>query len=264
MPVPAAKAVKLGGRAPTVTKLLLNGVDTSTPSPMKRAASAASNKATRHIVFPLPAGAASGDLIDVQTELGTFQLVVPPSAHTALEADLPVPTDCELPALTVAWVRLATRPADEATAAPVDATSAAPSAEPATSGDAPPRDAPPRDGPLESPEQPAAASPLLEASSLAASSDKLRQAPTSSLAESSEGLSAPPLVADAALTLDEPICTTLLPPPPPLSVVDFGVSQKILHAPIPPEGARQNGANGSPPDPCGLFARSCFANCFPR
>jgi hypothetical protein len=100
VPVPAAKAVKLGGRAPTVTKLLLNGVDTSTPSPMKRAASAASNKATRHIVFPLPAGAASGDLIDVQTELGTFQLVVPPSAHTALEADLPVPTDCELPALT--------------------------------------------------------------------------------------------------------------------------------------------------------------------
>ena len=107
LPVKAADAARLGGKTLTVSKLLLNGVDVATPSPLKRKPSFESRKPTRRVVFEMPRDAKPGDALDVQTELGVYQITVPPKAGKMIEAQLHVPPDCDLPSLTVAWVRKA-------------------------------------------------------------------------------------------------------------------------------------------------------------
>ena len=137
IPVEPAEAARLNGKTLTVSKLLLNGVDIAKPSPLKRKNSFESNKPTRRVAFPLPKDASPGDTLDVQTELGVYQITVPPKAGKVLEANLPVPSNCDLPSLTVAWVRKA-------------ASAAAPSAAPAPAPPPAAADAPVFDGSAES------------------------------------------------------------------------------------------------------------------
>ena len=105
IPVKAADAAKLGGKPLTVSKLLLNGVDVAKPSPLIRKPSFESKKPTRRVIFEMPRDAKPGDALDVQTEIGVYQITVPPKAGKMIEAQLHVPPGCDLPSLTVAWVR---------------------------------------------------------------------------------------------------------------------------------------------------------------
>ena len=112
VPVEPKDMALLGGRSLIVVRLLLNGVDTSKPSappkrsvPMASAAGGSESGGTRRVAFQLPKATVEGDILDVQTELGIYQIMVPPKAGRSLEARLPVPADCDLPALRVAWVR---------------------------------------------------------------------------------------------------------------------------------------------------------------
>lgn len=111
LPLELSDGASLDGKALTVTKLLLNGVDiASTAAPLKRpAASSATgygDKAqTRRVVFDCPKGAKEDDTVELCTELGLYQIKVPARAGKQLEAHLPVPADFALPTLHVAWSR---------------------------------------------------------------------------------------------------------------------------------------------------------------
>ena len=102
----------------TVKRLLLNGEDiaatpttrtslTPTPrTPWRRSTSESAGQPTRKLVVTIPAAAKPGDTLAVQTELGLYQLQVPAKPGRTMSTNVPVPTDCALQHLTVAWVQL--------------------------------------------------------------------------------------------------------------------------------------------------------------
>ena len=61
---------------------------------------------TRRARVRVPPGAKPGDMLALQTEVGLFQVRLPSKHGSSLVAQLPVPADCPLSKLTVAWVRV--------------------------------------------------------------------------------------------------------------------------------------------------------------
>ena len=69
----------------------------------KKAAKGVVEAGFRSVMVPMPPGAVEGDTLGVMTEVGMLPVVVPKGARKAFEAKLPVPDDCQLPTLTVAF-----------------------------------------------------------------------------------------------------------------------------------------------------------------
>ena len=97
------------------------------------AAASRSQRLTRRVVVPVPAEAKPGESIAFSTEVGLFQLRLPAKHGKSIVAHLPVPDDCALAKLTVAWV-LCADPTLAAVATMVDI-----DAHPAAPAPAPPR-----------------------------------------------------------------------------------------------------------------------------
>lgn len=94
-PLPKARMQSFGSLSSMMMPL--------TPGTAPGSSPAASGMAK--LTVPVPADAKPGDMLAVQTEIGLLQMQVPAKAARSFTTSVPVPPDCKLSQLTVAWVQ---------------------------------------------------------------------------------------------------------------------------------------------------------------